>query len=165
MGLTHLDELEERYSFMLHISSPCLKFLDRGKQNLNIAGGFLEVVAEAITAAAKPWTKIVKQRQKATRARVRDILKNHHTTTNKTTIKEAAYQVIEQAYLKASDNNRLPANARQIMYAARPYILELAGLDKFDGANFTQKLLPDFQKENPGLTKDWKVAYDRAVIS
>jgi len=34
-------------------------------------------------------------------------------------------------YMSASDNGRLPANARQIMYAARPYILKTAGRDSF----------------------------------
>ena len=35
-------------------------------------------------------------------------------------IKEAAWAVMEEAYLKASAGGTLPANARQIMYAARP---------------------------------------------
>jgi hypothetical protein len=34
---------------------------------------------------------------------------------------------MEEAYNKVSDNGRLPANARQIMYAARPYIQEKTG--------------------------------------
>ena len=48
--------------------------------------------------------------------------------------------------MKASANNTLPANARQIMYAARPKIAQLADrelggtFDKY----FTQTLLPDF---------------------
>ena len=35
-------------------------------------------------------------------------------------IKDAAYEWMETAYLKASADNTLPANARQIMYALRP---------------------------------------------
>ena len=42
------------------------------------------------------------------------------------TIKVAAYNVMTEAYMAVSDNGTLPANARQIMYAARPKILELA---------------------------------------
>ena len=41
--------------------------------------------------------------------------------------KEAAAEIMEKAYLKASDNGRLPANARQIMYAARPHIQKVTG--------------------------------------
>jgi len=76
------------------------------------------------------------------------------------TIKEAAYSVMEKAYLDASGNGDLPANARQIMYAARGTILELTGRQKLDDNYFTQTLLPDFQEDNPELTADWNVAYD-----
>jgi hypothetical protein len=75
-------------------------------------------------------------------------------------IKEAAYQAMEEAYQVASGNGEYPANARQIMYAARPKILELTGKEKLDDQYFTQKLLPDFLDDNPELTEDWKVAYD-----
>jgi hypothetical protein len=37
-------------------------------------------------------------------------------------VKEAANEVMEECYMKASDNNRLPATARQIFYVARPLI-------------------------------------------
>src|SRR6516164_4879949 len=76
------------------------------------------------------------------------------------TIKEAAYSVMEEAYLKASGNGALPANARQIMYAARGKILVLTGKTEFGDNYFTQTLLPDFQNDNPELTADWQVAYD-----
>lgn len=45
----------------------------------------------------------------------------------KVTIKKAAWSVMKRAYLLASDNGRLPANMRQIMYAARPLVLKLTG--------------------------------------
>jgi hypothetical protein len=42
----------------------------------------------------------------------------------KATIKAAAWQVMAQAYALAFDKGSLPANARQIMYAARPQVLQ-----------------------------------------
>lgn len=75
-------------------------------------------------------------------------------------LKEAAYEAMEEAYLKASGGGKLPANARQIMYAARGKILELTGNDSLDSQYFTQTLLPNFLSENPELTADWQVAYD-----
>ena len=42
-------------------------------------------------------------------------------------VKDAAAQIMEQAYLKVSGNGRYPANARQIMYAARPHIQKVTG--------------------------------------
>jgi Histidine kinase-, DNA gyrase B-, and HSP90-like ATPase len=58
-------------------------------------------------------------------------------------IKDAAWSLMEDAYRKASGEGRYPANARQVMYAARPEILRLTGKDKLDDAYFTQVLLPD----------------------
>jgi hypothetical protein len=72
-------------------------------------------------------------------------------------LKEIAAEVMEQAYLKASANNTLPANARQVMYAARPLIQEET--DKpLDDKYFTQTLLPDYLNDRPEL--DWDVVYD-----
>ncbi|NJM13211.1 MAG: hypothetical protein HC889_16275, partial [Synechococcaceae cyanobacterium SM1_2_3] len=65
-------------------------------------------------------------------------------------VKAAAYQVMEAAYLKASSNGTLPANARQIMYVARPLIIELTGKASpwKNDATFTQMLLPDFMRDH-----------------
>jgi hypothetical protein len=80
---------------------------------------------------------------------------------SKASLKDAAWQVMEQAYLSVSDNNQLPANARQIMYVARPLIMALTG-GKFwkHSSSFTQGALPDFIMANPELTKDWDVVFD-----
>jgi len=74
-------------------------------------------------------------------------------------IKDAAYNVMEQAYMRASANNTLPANARQVMYQARSLIQHLTEKPLKDNY-FTQTLLPDFIKEHPGLTANWDVVYD-----
>jgi hypothetical protein len=73
---------------------------------------------------------------------------------------DAAALVMKTAYMKASDNGRLPANARQIMYAARPEILRLTGAKKLDDNYFTQTLLPNYIADHPAETKDWDVVYD-----
>lgn len=77
-------------------------------------------------------------------------------------IKEAAFEVMAEAYAKASGDGTLPANARQIMYAARPLIAELLGQDRepVNDKYFTQVLLPDFIAENEDDCKDWDVIYD-----
>jgi hypothetical protein len=77
-----------------------------------------------------------------------------------TKIKEAAWDIMEEAYLNASDNGKLPANARQIMYAARPYILEQTGHDAFGDQYFTQTLLPGYIEEHPEETASWDVVFD-----
>jgi Topoisomerase 6 subunit A/Spo11, Toprim domain len=69
---------------------------------------------------------------------------------------EAANEVMEECYMKASDNNRLPATARQIFYVARPLIEEQT--DKpLSYAYFSQILLPNYVNEHGA---DWDVVYD-----
>ena len=70
--------------------------------------------------------------------------------------KDAAYEVMEEAYLKASANGTLPAHARQIMYQARGYIQDRTGR-QLDDAYFTQTLLPDYISEHD---VDWDVVSD-----
>jgi hypothetical protein len=79
------------------------------------------------------------------------------TRLHEPSIKEIAAEVMEKAYMKASADNMYPANARQVMYAARPLIQ--AQTDKpLDDKYFTQTLLPDYLAEHPDL--DWDVVYD-----
>ena len=77
--------------------------------------------------------------------------------TRKATIKDVAYEVMEQAYLKASGGGTLPALARQVMYAARPIIQEKTGKILND-QYFTQGLLPDYIEEHG--CDDWNVVFD-----
>jgi hypothetical protein len=71
---------------------------------------------------------------------------------------EAAEQVMRDCYMKASDNNRLPATARQIYYVARPLIEERTDKPlRYD--YFSQTLLPNYINEHPECA-DWDVVYD-----
>ena len=72
-------------------------------------------------------------------------------------LKEAADEVMEECYLKASDNGNLPATARQIFYVARPLIEEQT--DKpLRYEYFSQTLLPNYIYERSA--QDWDVVYD-----
>jgi hypothetical protein len=75
-------------------------------------------------------------------------------------IKDAAWRVMPNAYLVASAGGRLPANARQVMYAARPEILRLTAKESLNDHYFTQVLLPDYIEEHPEITADWDVMFD-----
>lgn len=69
---------------------------------------------------------------------------------------EAANEVMEECYMKASDNNTLPATARQIFYVARPLIEQQT--DKpLSYAYFSQTLLPNYVNERGA---NWDVVYD-----
>jgi hypothetical protein len=75
------------------------------------------------------------------------------------TVREAAFEYMEQAYLQASTNGEYPAKARQIMYAARGKIQDRTG-KYLDDQYFTQQLLPDYLTENPATTSGWDVVFD-----
>jgi hypothetical protein len=112
-------------------------------------------VLELVT---KTWAKQRKQEERQASAfyRRQDAL----TRRQKVTLKDAAYDVMKDAYMKASSNGTLPAAARQIMYAARGRILELTGQDHLDDKYFTQRLLPDYMTEYSNATAGWDVVFD-----
>ncbi len=112
-------------------------------------------ILKAVGSVTSKWEK---QRKAEVRGRSRSARARTFVRTYRTTIKEVAWSVMEDAYLKASDNGRLPALARQIMYAARPAILEKTGESGLDSQYFTQVLLPDYMEEHG--CEDWNVAYD-----
>src|SRR6516225_4815936 len=71
---------------------------------------------------------------------------------------EAANEVMRECYLKASDNNTLPATARQIFYVARPLIQEQT--DKpLNYSYFTQTLLPNYIERHAAECADWDVVF------
>jgi hypothetical protein len=129
-----------RYGIVVSVITPFIRLMNDGKTvYLN---DFRAAVFSAIHKAAAA----------AYRAMIRP--------PSKISIAGAARQVMEAAYMKASDDGTLPANARQIMYAARPTILRLAGVEKFSDNRFTQYHLPDFITANPQLCADWDVVFD-----
>ncbi len=87
--------------------------------------------------------------------------------SRRVTVKQAAYDCMEAAYMEASAGGTLPAHARQVMYAARRTILanirdkhgNPTGLGKNFDSQFTQYYLPDYMRDH-GLTDTWDVVYD-----
>jgi hypothetical protein len=72
---------------------------------------------------------------------------------------EAANEVMEECYMKVSDNNKLPALARQIYYVARPLIEEQT--DKpLSYSYFSQTLLPGYINAHAAKCANWDVVYD-----
>jgi hypothetical protein len=53
----------------------------------------------------------------------------------------------------------LPTRPRQIIYAARPEILELTGKSMLDDRYFTQTLLPNFIAANPRICGSWDIVW------
>jgi hypothetical protein len=112
-------------------------------------------IIDLVTSVTKDWAK----QRKAEEWHARSITRRREVLTysRRTTIKDAAYEVMESAYLKASANGALPAHARQVMYAGRSYIQDVTG-KALDDQYFTQTLLPDYITEYG--CDDWDLVFD-----
>lgn len=114
--------------------------------------------------------KFVAEKRRAIREHNRDALddrairrlrEREAVEQEKLTVKKAAWKVMKQAYMQASDGGRLPANMRQVMYAARPLVLKLTdGKCWKKSSTFTQNLLPSYMLEHPDQTASWDVVAD-----
>jgi Topoisomerase 6 subunit A/Spo11, Toprim domain len=112
----------------------------------------------AVQSVTKKWAKQRKreEREASAASNRRYVM----TRRRHISIKEAAWCVMEEAYLKASGGGKLPAHARQIMYAARGPIQKMSDrtlgndFDKY----FTQQILPNYIEEEEGV--DWNVVFD-----
>jgi hypothetical protein len=147
-------------ALVLHIAMPRFNFLDRGKGSLELAPSVAQAVADAVLKVIHEWAKIKRSQERDLRAarRLQERLKSGRTA--RTTVKEAAWSIMKDAYLQASGNGQYPANARQIMYAARGEILSLTEDTSLNDNYFTQELLPQYQREHPEETANWDVVYD-----
>jgi hypothetical protein len=102
----------------------------------------------------KKWTRTRKAEERNPASR--SYRTQRMTRERGVSFKEAAAEIMEQAFLKVSGDRQYPANARQIMYATRPHIQLRTG-KQLESNYFTQTLLPDYLQEND---VDWDVVYD-----
>jgi hypothetical protein len=112
-------------------------------------------IIDAVETATSKWT-----RQKKSEERHPGNIRyraSRMTREPRTTQKEAAWEVMEQAYMAASGGGALPALARQIFYQARPKIMAMTDDKELQYGYFSQTLLPDYIEEH-GV--DWNVVYD-----
>jgi hypothetical protein len=112
-------------------------------------------IIDVVETATSKWTK-----QKKSEERHPGMVRyraSRMTREPRTTQKEAAWEVMEAAYLAASGNGSLPALARQIFYQARPKIMAMTENKHLAYGYFSQTLLPDYIQEH-GVT--WDVVYD-----
>jgi hypothetical protein len=110
---------------------------------------------DAVETATRKWT-----RQKKSEERHPGNIRyraSRMTKEPRTTQKEAAWLIMEEAYMAASGGGRLPAKARQIYYQARPKIMALTDDKELAYGYFSQTLLPDYIEEH-GVS--WNVVYD-----
>jgi hypothetical protein len=116
-----------------------------------------ETIINNVLRVTKKWAK----QRKAEERRASSALNRRLALVRsaKVEIKEAAWQCMREAYWKASTNNTLPAQARQVMYAARGEIQRRTGR-ALGSKYFCQTLLPDYIREHADETATWDVVFD-----
>ena len=152
-----LIETDDPVVVVLHLSCPGFEYVDRGKTRIDFSDKQLQAIKKVIESISKPWRKVKARMRRDERATERELEKLSKKTS--VSVKEVAWAVMEQAYLKASGNGAYPADARQVYYAARGPIQEVTG-EPLGSQYFTQTLLPDFQAENAELSANWDVTYN-----
>ncbi len=158
LGEQRVDH-DDQVVVRVHLTSPRLEFTDRGKATLGLDSEVSRDLRSAVCFVTKAWKTAKRQADRNDRVRQKD-LDRMLRRGREMTIKEAAYAVMERAYLAASSGGRLPANARQIMYQARPLVQELTGGTCWnDSSYFTQTLLQAYLREHP-YTDQWNVVMD-----
>jgi len=161
VGGSRVDSFDP-VTLVVHLACPSLDFTEHGKGSVNLLPEIRTQLEQCVESVTKKWKKAAARKNRENRMRERDLEELRKSQTRKLLgFKDAACRVMEQAYLRASANGTYPANARQIMYAARPLIKKLTGGEFYKNtSSFTQQVLPDFIKEHPELTRAWDVVFD-----
>jgi hypothetical protein len=141
---------------VIHITRPKFRFKDRGKGTLELTRDLIKAIGEGLTAIAKDWAKIKRRKRRDQQTLLKEL--KPVSTIKKLKPKQVAFSVMEQAYMQASNNNSLPASARQIFYQIRPLILGQCS-DEWSYKSFSD-WLPEFIKQFPEITRRWNVTYD-----
>ena len=123
------------------------KKIDRGMAN---------DIMDCVIAGTKKWARTRKQEEHAPASR--SYRYAQMTQERRVQFKEAAWEIMPEAYAQASGDGRLPANARQIMYAARPYIQTQTGKALRDDY-FTQTFCPITSMSTPVLIGMWSMTH------
>jgi len=146
---------------LVHLACPRLDFRDRGKTSVALQTDIEDALSKCIEAVGREWKKAKRQTDRDERVQQRDLEEMRRWQRGRRlSIREAAFQVMEQAYLHASGNAQYPAKPRQIMYAARPRVLKLTEKAWKQSSYFTQRLLPDYVEQHPEQTAHWDVIFD-----
>src|SRR6202048_4160493 len=120
----------------------------------NQPGDMASDIAGLVLEGTRKWTKVKKTEERSPASR--RYRRERMTRARGISQKDAAAQILPEAYDKVSGGGTLPANARQLMYAARPHIQKVTG-QELRANYFTQTLWPDYLVETGA---DWDVVFD-----
>ncbi|MGH7271557.1 MAG: hypothetical protein ACREJ3_14095, partial [Polyangiaceae bacterium] len=144
LGVARVDPFDP-VCVLVHLVCPALDYTNGSKSRLALPPEIDAALEQAVASVTKAWKAAKRRADREDRIQRRDLDELRRANAPRPcSIKIAAYEAMAAAYGKASANGTLPANARQIMYAARPSVLERTGGRSWKSSSyFTQHLLPD----------------------
>jgi DNA topoisomerase VI subunit B len=147
---------DEPIAIFVHLTGPRIDYTDRGKSSVSLAHNVGCAIADLVEKVTTKWTKQRKAEDRhvaARQRRVEAMIKEDRPMS----VRDAAFSIMERAYLEASAGESLPANPRQIFYKARPLVMALTDKQSLDSQYFCQTLLVDYIEEN---NLAWDIAWD-----
>jgi DNA topoisomerase VI subunit B len=151
-----LIDYDDPIVLVIHITMPKFGFTDRGKSTLSLLWDVKDRIEECLKVVAKDWAKLKRKKRRSEQATLREL--KTISTVKQLKPKQVAFKVMEQAYMAASNNNSLPASARQIFYQIRPLILEHCS-ELWTYESFS-RWLTEFLGKFPEIAGNWNVTYD-----
>jgi DNA topoisomerase VI subunit A len=104
-------------------------------------------IRSSIKSVGREWKQAKKASDRNDRVSRAHMSRMRSYRVHETTFRDAAMSVMLKAYNQASSNGKYYANARQVMYAARPMIIEIIGIEKWNdktSQRYFHELLKDY---------------------
>jgi hypothetical protein len=148
-GVKDSDELH--YAAVVHLICPVPKFKDPGKTTLDTPAQVNTALADLLSLITKPIQEAQKKSRRQRRAEInREIRRARELdTVGSMTSRDAVFQVMAQAFAKASGPRHLPVPARSLFYQVRPLAQQLTEKPLTD--DYFSKLLVEYQQEHGPL--------------
>jgi DNA topoisomerase VI subunit B len=146
--------LRPNVAVAFHLSSPGLKFTDKGKTRLCVPREIGQAAAELLWAAGKALWAEEERRQKDAAAQQRaDRRRLRGGQGARMFLNEACFLVMEEAVAKATGKGHYQVSAHTLFYHVRPLIQRHTSTE-LRSDYFEQKVLPAYQRQRgpiPGL--------------
>jgi hypothetical protein len=110
---------DEPIVFFLHLASPCLSFLDKGKSSVALPSEVSWFIRDIVEDVTNVWAKQRRREQRDASAAERR-LERLRGQDRPMFIKDAAYSVMRDAYMRASADGELPADFVEKVLATGP---------------------------------------------
>jgi DNA topoisomerase VI subunit B len=131
----------------IHLVSPSLTFLDRGKTRVTLPDEMADAIADTMwRATAELYQEGRRRERDAARQERQDIERSRESRGDEITLKDAVHTVLPAAFAFATGDGALPVGSRSLWYVVRKRVQEHTDRDlNYD--YFSQALLPEYQSE------------------